>query len=45
MCLNTPSPAARPPQILFTLIISLVNFFFHKVGQKAKLASIQIKEV
>lgn len=46
VCLNNPSPlAARPPQILFTLLISLANIFFIKQDRIPNQYYIQIKEV
>ena len=47
VCLNNPSPlAACPPQILFTLLISLANIFFIKQdGFPNQYIYIQIEEV
>lgn len=46
VCLNNPSLlAACPPQILFTLLISLANMFFLKQDRIRNQYYIQIKEV
>lgn len=46
VCLNNPSPlAARIPQILFTLLISLANIFFIKQDRIPNQYYIQIKEI